>query len=88
MSRTDISLISLLQTGFVWSATTAWADVASTATAMIYPDDRSKMLKAKMVYAALITAIVVLVFYLLNKTIDKVYTMSEEREISNSWKGE
>lgn len=85
MSRTDISLISLLQTGFVWSATTAWADVASTATAMIYPDDRSKMIKAKVVYASLITAIVILIFYLLNKTIDKVYAMAEEREIRNSW---
>jgi hypothetical protein len=65
---TDLSLLSLIQAGLVWSATMAYADVVRTATSYVYPNDKEKALEAQIIYATILTVIVILIFYFIQKT--------------------
>ena len=70
---TDISLISLIQTGLVLGTTLAWSDVARTGANYIYPNNGVKVFDVQLIYAIILTVIVILIFYFLQHT-RKEYT--------------
>jgi|GEM_PF-4954499 len=75
MKMTDTSLLSLIQAGLVWSTTLAWSDVVRTGTSYIYPNDKEKALEAELGYAVILTIIVILIFYFLQKTASELKSL-------------
>lgn len=73
----DVSLISLIQTGLIWATTISWAEVVRSGTNYIYPNDEKKVLEAQIIYAIILTFIVIVIFYFLQTTKNKIIELKE-----------
>ena len=69
---TDLSLLSLIQAGFIWGCTYAWSNVVLAAVNHIYPHDDSKLFEAKLIYAIILTTIVIVLCYVIKKISDEL----------------
>lgn len=64
----DPSTISLVQGGLVLACSLVWSDTIKIAVSYIYPNNAEKVLQAQIVYAVVLTIIVILIIYSLKKT--------------------
>lgn len=62
-----MTFINMIEAGFVLGCTMAWSDVVSTGTKYIYPNSKS-VLEAKLVYALILTFVIIFLFYFIDKT--------------------
>ena len=69
-SVNKVSIESIVSAGLVFGGTLAWADVIKTGTNYIFPSDKMAMFEAKLIYAIVITLIIILIIYLLSKAQD------------------
>lgn len=70
--NTKLTIVALIQAGFIWGCTSAWSNVVLAATNYLYPNSKSEAFKAKLYYAIFLTVIVVILFYVLVKINDSI----------------
>lgn len=64
----DTSTVGLIQSGLVLACSLVWADTVKATVNYIYPNNGEKLLQAQIIYAVVLTIIVVIIIYSLNKT--------------------
>jgi phosphate/sulfate permease len=66
-NKSNPSVISVIQAGLVLGATLAWSEVVKTGTKQLYPADENKLFQAQLIYAIIITILLVIGFQILRK---------------------
>lgn len=79
-TRTTPTVFSIIQAGLVLGTTLAWSEVIKTGTKQIYPLDDSKVFQANVIYAIVITVILIIGFYILQKTEENVNNVKSKLE--------
>ena len=83
---TTVSATSILQAGLVWAGTMAWADAITTGVKQYYPHDEKKLLQAKIIYAIILTVIILSLFHLMTQTTNKLNEIQAEKDRANMYK--
>jgi len=71
--------LDVIQAGLVFSASMAWADVVNTSVKKIYPDDSDKAIRAKVIYAAIVTILVIIIFSIITFGIEVVNEQEQKQ---------
>lgn len=73
----DTSLIYLIQSGFTFAVVMAWSDAVKAGASYVYPNNTEKAFEAQVVYAIIITIIVIAIFYFLQTTKNEIAKLKE-----------
>ena len=79
-TKTSPNTISIIQAGLVLGTTLAWSEVVKVGAKQIYPMDDNKVFRAQLLYAIIITFILVIGFYILNKAEKHVNNIKDKLE--------
>lgn len=74
----EVSIFSIIQGGLVLGCTLTWSEVIRSGANYIYPENKEKALEMQLLYAIILTIIVVLIFNFLQKTKDNLAEMDKQ----------
>lgn len=57
-----LTAVGVIQAGLVFAASMAWADAINTTVKKFYPGDENKVIQVKIIYAIIVTIVVLLLF--------------------------
>lgn len=73
----EISVFGLIQAGLVWSTTLAWSDVVKSGAEYVYPNNKEKLFQMQILYAVMLTIIIILIIYFLQKTKSRIENVTK-----------
>lgn len=74
----NTSSISLIQGGLILACSLAWSDAIKAGSDYIFPGNKEKVLQAKIIYAIIITIVVLILFYLLQESRNQIIKIKED----------
>ena len=79
----NISALGLIEAGLTLSCALVWSDTIKKAVETIYPTDKNKELQVQIIYAIILTIIVILLFYILNTTKTEIKKVAQNIDTKN-----
>lgn len=68
LNTSDVSVISIIQGGLVLGCTLVWSEVIKSGAGYMFAGNQEKVIEIQILYAIILTIIVVLIFKFLSKT--------------------